>query len=223
MASTTTTFLKSRVSKPTLNKWSSGFSAVKKFAESNDVPLIAVWSNGDACGHCINFEKSLMQSAFTTWQKTSKCVFWFGCSSDKTADDKYQGTGFNWTRNSKLTLYPFVRVYWKSGKVDVAKSGDSWTGGTAKGGATFVKNLQSTLKNYKPDSAPANTTPDPVDEDECDNCNENGGCCHDLTEVCNAVDSISQNVAKLKTDFNASIDSLAKQLDDLKSKCSYNG
>jgi len=60
MASTTTTFLKSRVSTPTLNKWSSGFSAVKKFAESNDVPLIAVWSNGDACGHCINFEKSLM-------------------------------------------------------------------------------------------------------------------------------------------------------------------
>ena len=83
-------------------------------------------------------------------------------------------------------------MYWKSGKVDVAKSGDSWTGGTAKGGATFVKNLQSTLKSYKPDSAPANTTtPDPVEEDECDNCNENGSCCHDLAEVCNAVDSIS--------------------------------
>ena len=60
MASPTDTFLKSRVAKPTLNKWSSGFTATKKFAETNDVPLIAVWSNGDACGHCTHFEKVCM-------------------------------------------------------------------------------------------------------------------------------------------------------------------
>jgi hypothetical protein len=143
---TTSTFLKSRVSKPTLGKWSSGFTAVKKYAESNNVPLIAVWSNGDACGNCVNFEKSISQSDFTKWMASSGCVFWFGCSSDKTKDDKFEGTGFTWARGGKLSGYPFCRVYWKSGKVDTYKSGNDWTGGTAKGGATFVKKLKDLLK-----------------------------------------------------------------------------
>ena len=172
-ASTTKTFLKSRVATPTLGKWSSGFSACKKYAEEKNVPLIAVWSNGDACGYCVNFEKSIMESAFTKWQASSKCVFWFGCSSDTSKDDKAQGTGFTWARNSKLTTYPFCRVYWKGGKVDTYKSGNDWTGGTAKGGAKFVKKLQDLLKNYKPETATTSTPtpePPPQTETQCENC-----------------------------------------------------
>ena len=146
MASTTETFLKSRVSKPTLNKWSSGFTAVKEYAEKNNLPLIGVWSNGDACGHCVNFEKSLMTTEFLNWQKTSGCIFWFGCSSDKTTDDKTQGTGSKWAKNSKLTTYPFVRVYWKKGKVDSNASGSTWSGGTAKGGQKLVDKFKSGWK-----------------------------------------------------------------------------
>lgn len=226
---TTSTFLKTRVSKPTLNKWSSGFTAVKKFAESENVPLIAVWSNGDACGHCINFEKALMDSAFTTWQKSSGCAFWFGCSSDKTTDDKYQGTGFNWTRNSKLTGYPFVRVYWKSGKVDTFESGDYWTGGSAKGASKMVSKLKTLLKNFKPGgSTPVTPTPEPSDGG-CDNCNESGGCdncsddsckddwCADLSQVCENLDALA---AKLKTTQTTLADAISA-LEKLRESCSY--
>ena len=100
---TTSTFLKSRVSKPTVGKWSSGFGAVKKYAEDNNVPIIGVWSNGDKCGYCTNFENTVMNSAFMKWMASSGCVFWFGCSNDKTTDDKHQGTGFTWVRNGRLT------------------------------------------------------------------------------------------------------------------------
>ena len=116
-----------------------------------------------------------MQSAFTKWMKTSGCAFWFGCSSDKTADDKYEGTGFNWARNKKLTTYPFCRVYWKAGSVDTYKSGDDWTGGTSKGGATFVKKLQTLLKKFDPNPAPAPETK-PTDECEGGDCNVDPGC-----------------------------------------------
>ena len=164
MASITEKLLKTRVSKPTLGKWSSGFTACKKYADDNKVPLIAVWSNGDSCGHCTTFETAVMNSAFTKWMASSKCVFWFGCSSDKTKDDKFEGTGFTWTRNSKLTTYPFVRVWWKAGKVDKYDSGDYWDGKSSKGYNTFISKLKTLLKNYKPETpAPA---PEPVPEPE---------------------------------------------------------
>jgi len=239
MASTTTTFLKSRVSKPTVGKWSSGFSACKKYADEHKIPLIGVWSNGDACGHCTNFENSCMQSAFTSWQKTSGCVFWFGCSSDKTADDKYEGTGFTWARNNKLSMYPFVRVWWKAGKVDVAKSGDSWTGGTAKGGATFVKNLKSTLKNFNPNASTdtgtnSGTADKPVDETtkpdtgctdgdcnagstDCGDCGDCGDCTEKLADAVKTLTAVSSKCADaqaqisvIQSEVNALIEALSK-------------
>lgn len=201
-ASTTKTFLKSRVSKPTLGKWSSGFSAVKKYAEDNDVPLIAVWSNGDVCGHCVNFEKSISQSDFTKWMASSGCVFWFGCSSDTSKDDKLQGTGFTWTRNGKLTTYPFCRVYWKSGKVDTCKSGSDWTGGTAKGGATFVKKLKNLLKNFKPGTTTTTTTPTPEPETPttgttCENCSTDGCSKEECDKLKEQVKNLTEKVEML--------------------------
>ena len=146
----TATFLKSRVKTPTLGKWASNFAAVKKAALAAKVPLIAVWSNGDACGHCQRFTKSISQTVFKKWQAGSGCHFWFGCRSDKTAADKFEGTGFKFARNGQLTTFPFVRVYWKPGKVDACASGGAWTGDTAKGGARFVDNLKMFLEKYNP-------------------------------------------------------------------------
>lgn len=191
---TTATFLKSRVSKPTVGKWSSGYSAVKKYADAKGIPIIGVWSNGDKCGHCINFEKSVMQSTFKKWMATSGCVFWFGYYGDTSKDDKFEGTGFTWARNGKLTMYPFVRVWWKAGKVDTCKSGDDWTGGSDKGGATFVKKLKSVLKNFTPkteeESKPAEEpTPAPVSpitpptDEDCNDCNCNTNCDEALKEI----------------------------------------
>ena len=125
MGSTTADFLKYRVSTPTIGKWSSKFSAVKKFAINNNIPLIAIWSNGDACGHCLTLEKALMRKTFRTWMASSNFVFYFGCCTDTSKDDKYEGIGFNWCRKNNLKQYPFVRVYWKNGKVDTAMTGDT--------------------------------------------------------------------------------------------------
>jgi hypothetical protein len=113
--------LKQRVAKPTLGRWSKGFSAVKKFADENKIPIIGMWTNGDVCGHCIWLEKAAMTKTFKNWMKVSGCVFWLGTSSDRTKDDKYCGTGFNWARKKTLTMYPFVRIWWKAGKVDLCK------------------------------------------------------------------------------------------------------
>ena len=167
MASPTNDFLKTRASASAaikLGQWHAGFSKMKKYAVDNKVPLLAVWSNGDACGHCTHFEKVCMASAFTKWQKTSGVAFWFGCSKDKTADDKFEGAGFKFARNNKLTDYPFVRLYWPSGKVDIYKSGDSWTGGIKAGKLAncvekFLKALKSALKTYKPGATTATPAP----------------------------------------------------------------
>ena len=156
--------LRSTAKEIKLNQWHNSFSACKKFAETKKVPLIAVWSNGDKCGHCVIFEQCLMDSKFKTWMKTSQCVFWFGYYGDTSKDDKLEGTGFMWCyNNGAVKQYPFVRIYWKAGKVDVIKTGDNLNGGTPKGADKLVKNLKNYLKNYKPETN-ITTTQEPCDE-----------------------------------------------------------
>lgn len=157
---TTTNFLKLRSTASTikLNEWHNNFSAVKKFADEHNVPLIAVWSNGDNCGFCTTFEKAAMGTPFLNWQQTSQCAFWFGYCGDKSAEDKLRGKGFNWCyQNGKIKQYPFVRIYLE-GKIDVTKSGADLTGrGTKPGNESqiLVNNLTKILKDYKPSCEPA--------------------------------------------------------------------
>lgn len=154
--STTTDFLKLRSTASTvkLNEWHNNFSAVKKFAEEKNVPLVAVWSNGDNCGYCITFEQSAMEATFKNWQKTSQCAFWFGCCEDTNKEDKYGGTGFNFCyKNGMAKQYPMVRIYWKAGNLDVVKAGGDLTGRgvkPAQGAKNLVANLQKILASYKP-------------------------------------------------------------------------
>lgn len=147
-----------------LGQWHEDFNKVKKFADSKNVPLFAVWSNGDASGHCIAFEQCLLDNKFKTWQKTCECALWIGLGSDTSAADKRGGTGYNfaWGAKKALKLFPFVRLYWKQGKVDICKTGDDWTGGTgnSKGATKLVKALQAALKNYCPSCEPQ-PTPEP--------------------------------------------------------------
>lgn len=228
MASITTTFLKTRVSKPTPGKWSSGFSACKKYAIDNGIPFIAVWSNGDKCGHCTLFEEAVMNKKFTTWMTTNKCIFWFGYYGDTSKDDKFEGTGFTWVRNGKLTQYPFVRVYWKPGKVDTYKSGGEWTGDKASGYTTFINKLNSLLKNWKPNeekpaepAAPVEPTP-PAEDPGCadGNCNVNeddcnGDCGCNTTEICAKIDALEKRVDAALVELN----SINTELVELKKCC----
>ena len=172
MASPTNDFLKSRASASAavkLGQWHAGFSAVKKYAVDKKVPRWAGWSSGDACGRCRHFELVCMDRRVVSWMKTFGVAFWFGCSKDKTADDKFEGTGFKFARNNKLTDYPFVRLYWPSGKVDTWKSGDGWTGGIREGNLSkcvdkFLKNLKAALKGYKPGEGTPAPAPAPAPE-----------------------------------------------------------
>lgn len=138
-------------------QWHSNFSKAKAEAEKLGVPFVAVWSNGDACGHCITFENGCNQSYFRTWQANSGMIFFFAHSGDSA----YRaGTSvFHWIRNDVNTAYPFIRLYWKkNGKLlkDVATVGDTMD--KAVKGVTGAKNIVSYIKNvfkdYKYDPTP---------------------------------------------------------------------
>jgi len=89
-------------------QWHAGFNTVKAAAEAAGLPLIGIWTNGDACSLCVKVEKNLLSTTFQEWMKTSNCVFWFGTSSDPLPEDKT--TGKKWAKNDELSIYPFVRI-----------------------------------------------------------------------------------------------------------------
>lgn len=131
--------------------WHANFSKAKNYALSKGIPFVAVWSNGDACGHCVAFESSCNSSYFKNWMKTSGIVFYFIYSGD--AGDGEPGSSvFHWIRKNTNTSYPFVRIYWPKGNVDVATIGDTVDGnrdGTT-GGKKVVAYLKNKLAKFKP-------------------------------------------------------------------------
>lgn len=158
-----------------LGEWHAGFSTVKKYAEKNGLPLLAIWSNGGKeCSHCEKLESCLVTSTFKNWMKDSGIVFYFGCSADRSQDDKYGGTGYNWCwKGQSLNLFPFVRFYWKAKKgtkladgtvlaadkllVDTAIIGDKFDNykkGT-EGAKACVKKAKSVFKQYVYSKIPA--------------------------------------------------------------------
>lgn len=138
-----------------LGRWHSNFKKAKAYAESHKVPFIAVWSNGDKCSHCTKLENALRNSVFKTWMAKSGCVFYFTYNGDK--QDKAAGKEgsdvFHWIRAETNVNYPFVRIYWKAGDVDVATIGDVWDGNgdasKASNGSTGAKNAVNYLTNSK--------------------------------------------------------------------------
>ena len=163
-AGQTATLLKSRTASSkavTPGVWHANFSKAKSYATSHGVPLIAVWSNGDACGHCVIFESACNSSYFKKWMKSSGCVFYFTHSGESAG--KVGGSVFHWCRKNKNTSYPFVRIYWPKGGVDVATVGDtvdgvqSGTTGGKKAVAYFKKKLTKFFSSKS--AAPAAVKP----------------------------------------------------------------
>lgn len=130
-----------------LGQWHAGFSTVKAYAEKNGLPLLAVWSNGEDCSHCKKLEKNLLTSQWKEYMQSSGVVYYFGCNEDTSQDDKYGGTGYNWCwKNKSLTLFPFVRFYWK------AKKGTRLADGTVLSADTLLVDTAMTgdaFDNYK--------------------------------------------------------------------------
>ena len=107
-----------------LGQWHAGFTEVKNYAIKNGLPLLAIWSNGEECSHCKKLERCMAQGVFTTWMKESGVVFYFGCNEDKSSDDKYGGTAYNWCwKKQSLNVFPFVRFYWEAKKGTVLADG----------------------------------------------------------------------------------------------------
>ena len=131
--------------------WHAGFSKCKAYAKEHGVPLIAVWSNGDACGLCVMFETSCNNKTFKNWMKSSGCVFYFIYSGDH-GDGNIGSSVFHWIRNNKNTAYPFVRVWWPKGNVDIPTVGDNIDGGKdgAKGAKNAVNWFKKKLAKFKP-------------------------------------------------------------------------
>ena len=141
--------------------WHAGLSKCRSYAANNGVPLIAVWSNGDACTHCTTFESACLNSHFKEWMKSSGCVFVFVYPKD--SDGKQGGSVYNWCYKSQ-TVFPFVRVYWyKNGKkqVDTYTMGDTVDGGFSgeKGAKKAVSWFKNKLAKFKPSTAAAVVKP----------------------------------------------------------------
>jgi len=152
-AGETGTFLSRRLANSatvTPGKWHRNFSKAKAWAVEQGVPFIAVWSNGDSCGHCVQFEKCLNNATFKNWEKSSGVVFWFGYSGD--SEYPIGGSVFNWVRANTNVNYPFVRIYWPKGKVDIATIGDladGYSSGKATAG-TLVNFFKGKIKGFVP-------------------------------------------------------------------------
>jgi hypothetical protein len=129
-------------------QWHAGFSTVKAYAGNNAVPLFGVWVE-NTCGKSNAFCQCLLSAQFKAWQKTCGVALWCGFHSDS-GEDGFEGKGFKWTRKNVLKDYPFVRLYWKKGGIDVCMSGADW----GASGAAIVKKLKGYLKNYDPAPAP---------------------------------------------------------------------
>lgn len=135
-------------------KWHAGYSKCLSYAKDHNVPLIAVWSNGQNCGHCISFASACNSSTFKNWMKTSGCVFFFVTPDDA---DSAAGKAFAKT-NNKTGVFPYVRVYWYVNgkkKVDVSVSGDTVDGAqrSTTGGKKAVAWFKKKLSGFSPTPA----------------------------------------------------------------------
>ena len=136
-------------------KWHASLSKCRTYAENNKVPLVAVWSNGDLCGHCTTFESACLSSVFKNWMKTSGMVFCFVHSGD--SDGKANGSVYNWCwKNGQLNQFPFVRFYWPKGKVDAVAVGDKVDGGYSgsTGGSKAVAYIKNKFSGFTKTATP---------------------------------------------------------------------
>ena len=82
--------------------WHADLNKARDYAVANGLPLVAVWSNGDECAHCVAFENCIMSPAFRHWMVDSGIVFYFGVRNagpyGPTPDGQegYHGTSFYW-------------------------------------------------------------------------------------------------------------------------------
>ena len=133
-------------------QWHADLVKARAYAEANGLPLVAVWSNGDFCQHCLIWEGAANSPVFVNWMKTSGMVFYFGYVRDGSLNaagdfgggpspdgqEGYHGTSFYWCCNNQNAslAWPYIRFYWPKGGVDLVYTGSFIDGEyIVKGGA----------------------------------------------------------------------------------------
>ena len=152
-ASATATFVKqvrSASAEAVENAWNRDLDKAKAYALANKMPLVVVWSNGDACGHCVTWERNASSAAFKNYVKESGVVWVFGYPGDKHHGARNSGKIYKFAYKSQKQ-FPLIRIYWPAGKVDTATTGDNTSGGSASSAAVKkqINYFKNVLKKYK--------------------------------------------------------------------------
>lgn len=92
--------------------WQSNLEHCRKYAETHNVPLVAVWSN-QGCGHCKAMHLILGSESFTNWMAKTGIVFCYLKSTDGALCSQ-SGAWYKWCyKAGHQTQFPLVRFYWK--------------------------------------------------------------------------------------------------------------
>lgn len=161
---TTSNFLKLRADKdPKVGAWNKDYKSALAKAKKDGKFIVTAWSNGDACGYCVQAEKCMMTSSFKNWIKKQDAYFVFQCSADK---DKGK-TLKDWIyKDTGIKSFPGFRVtfYDANGKIVFDKAVE---GNTLRGNKTDTDGAEAMIANLdkmfakKPTPVPA-PEPEPV-------------------------------------------------------------
>ena len=158
---TTTNFVKLRSNAaPKTGEWNINYDQAVVLAKKLGKPVIAVWSNGDSCAHCVSAEKCMMTTTFKSWIKDVDAYFVFQYSGDKDKGKVVHDWIFN--KDTKIKQYPGFRItsYDKSGSIifDEAITGNKLRENKSNdaGAKNMIKNISAMLAKdpVKPEPAP---------------------------------------------------------------------
>ena len=165
---TTSDFVKLRSSKtPKVGEWNIDYKTALAKAKGEYKFIVTAWSNGDACGYCVNAEKCMLTATFKNWLAKQDAYFVFQYSGDKDKGKTLNEWIYN--KDTKLKYYPGFRVslYDKNGKMDFDRAiegnklRNSKTG--AKGAEAMIENLEKMFAQ-KPQKEDTEPTPPPTQE-----------------------------------------------------------
>ncbi len=98
--------------------WNTNFSAAKKLADENGIPMIVFWAD-PSCGQCKKLETACATSTIINWQEAKKYVFVFGYGKGG------EGSTIKaFAKPPDSTRWPYCAVYWK-GKTLIRFTGRS--------------------------------------------------------------------------------------------------
>ena len=113
-------------------EWTSSFSAAKKYAEDNGVPLFILWSN-PGCAHCNAVKTACNQSDFVAWRKARKYIM---------VISEGDGSAKSFVKSLKGSLtgkFPYMGVYWPAGNVSYKFNGYPYNAIWSTGSTTRAK------------------------------------------------------------------------------------